>query len=127
MMETLNILETYDTPAPYGSTLWAHRLAESYQRAFLDRNNKLGDPAFVAVPQDELTSKSYARQLRAKIDDACTRRRRRSSRSARHAHDALFGRRRAGQRRRDDHDIEQQLWLGGLGARWRIFLERRDG
>ena len=69
MMETLNILETYDTPAPYGSTLWAHRLAESYQRSFLDRNNKLGDPAFVAVPQDELTSKSYARQLRAKIDD----------------------------------------------------------
>src|SRR5262245_15891982 len=69
MMETLNILETYDTPAPYGSTQWAHRLAESYQRAFLDRNNKLGDPAFVNVPQDELTSKSYARQLRAKIDD----------------------------------------------------------
>jgi gamma-glutamyltranspeptidase / glutathione hydrolase len=69
MMETLNILETYETPAPYGSTLWAHRLAESYQRAFLDRNNKLGDPAFVNVPQDELTSKSYARQLRAKIDD----------------------------------------------------------
>jgi gamma-glutamyltranspeptidase/glutathione hydrolase len=69
MVETLNILETYDTPAPYGSTEWAHRLAESYQRAFLDRNNKLADPAFVAVPQNELTSKSYARQLRAKIDD----------------------------------------------------------
>ena len=69
MVETLNILETYDTPAPYGSTQWAHRLAESYQRAFLDRNNKLADPAFVAVPQDELTSKAYARQLRAKIDD----------------------------------------------------------
>jgi gamma-glutamyltranspeptidase / glutathione hydrolase len=50
MMETLNILETYDTPAPHGSTLWAHRLAESYQRAFLDRNNKLGDPAFINVP-----------------------------------------------------------------------------
>lgn len=69
MMETLNILETYDAPAPYGSTQWAHRLAEAYQRAFLDRNNKLGDPAFVNVPQAELTSKSYARRLRAKIDD----------------------------------------------------------
>jgi gamma-glutamyltranspeptidase / glutathione hydrolase len=69
MMETLNILETYDTPAPFGSTQWAHRLAESYQRAFLDRNSKLGDPAFIDVPQDELTSKEYARKLREKIDD----------------------------------------------------------
>jgi gamma-glutamyltranspeptidase/glutathione hydrolase len=69
MAETFNILETYDTPAPYGSTQWAHRLAEAYQRAFLDRNNKLGDPAFVNIPQAELTSKAYARELRAKIDD----------------------------------------------------------
>jgi gamma-glutamyltranspeptidase/glutathione hydrolase len=69
MMETLNILETYDKPAPFGSTQWAHRLAEAYQRAFLDRNSKLGDPSFVDVPQAELTSKDYARKLRAKIDD----------------------------------------------------------
>jgi gamma-glutamyltranspeptidase/glutathione hydrolase len=69
MMETLNVLETYETPAPHGSTQWAHRLAEAYQRAFLDRNSKLGDPAFVQVPQEQLTSKEYARQLRAKIDD----------------------------------------------------------
>jgi len=69
MMETLNILETYDKPAPFGSTQWAHRLAEAYQRAFLDRNSKLGDPAFIDVPQAELTSKEYARKLRAKIDD----------------------------------------------------------
>ena len=68
MMEALNILETYERPAPYGSTQWAHRLAESYQRAFLDRNAKIGDPAFVAVPQDSLTSKAYARHLRAGID-----------------------------------------------------------
>lgn len=69
MMETLNILETYDRPAPFGSTQWAHRLAEAYQRAFLDRNSKLGDPAFIDVPQDELTSKAYARKLRERIDD----------------------------------------------------------
>lgn len=69
MTEALNILETYDAPAPFGSTQWAHRFAEAYQRAFLDRNSKLGDPAFVKVPQAELTSKAYAKQLRAKIDD----------------------------------------------------------
>ena len=69
MTEALNVLETYDRPAPFGSTLWAHRLAETYQRAFVDRNAKIGDPAFVAVPQSRLTSKEYARQLRATIDD----------------------------------------------------------
>lgn len=68
MTEVLNILETYDTPAPFGSTQWAHRFAEANQRAFLDRNNKLGDPAFVDIPS-ELTTKSYAKQIRAKIDD----------------------------------------------------------
>ena len=70
MMETLNILETYERPAPFGSTQWAHRLAESYQRAFIDRNSKLGDPAFVAVPQEQLTSKTYAQRLRATIDES---------------------------------------------------------
>jgi gamma-glutamyltranspeptidase/glutathione hydrolase len=70
MTETLNILETYDRPAPFGSTRWAHRLAESYQRAFLDRNAKIGDPGFVAVPQEELTSKTYAQGLRATIDES---------------------------------------------------------
>jgi gamma-glutamyltranspeptidase/glutathione hydrolase len=69
MTEALNVLETYDKPAPYGSTLWAHHFAEAYQRAFLDRNSKLGDPAFVHVPQDSLTAKSYAQHLRAGIDE----------------------------------------------------------
>jgi gamma-glutamyltranspeptidase/glutathione hydrolase len=69
MTEALNVLETYERPAPFGSTQWAHRLAEAYQRAFIDRNAKIGDPAFVAVPQAALTSKDYARRLRASIDD----------------------------------------------------------
>jgi gamma-glutamyltranspeptidase/glutathione hydrolase len=69
MTETLNILETYEQPAPFGGTQWAHRLAESFQRAFIDRNAKIGDPSFVAVPQDQLTSKTYAQRLRASIDE----------------------------------------------------------
>jgi gamma-glutamyltranspeptidase/glutathione hydrolase len=69
MTEALNVLETYERPAPFGSTQWAHRLAEVYQRAFVDRNAKVGDPAFVAVPQATLTSKEYARRLRASIND----------------------------------------------------------
>ena len=65
--ETLNILETYDSLPPYGSAAYAHLLASAYQRAFIDRNAKLGDPAFVQVPMAELTSKEYARRLRSTI------------------------------------------------------------
>lgn len=68
--ETLNILETYDTLPSFGSTAYAHVLASAYQRAFIDRNVKLGDPAFVDVPLAQLTSKAYARKLRATIDPA---------------------------------------------------------
>ncbi|CAA9359879.1 MAG: Gamma-glutamyltranspeptidase @ Glutathione hydrolase, partial [uncultured Gemmatimonadaceae bacterium] len=68
--ETLNILETYPKLPRFGSAAYAHVLGSAYQRAFIDRNNKLGDPAFVRVPLDTLTSKAYARQLRATIDPA---------------------------------------------------------
>ncbi len=65
--ETLNILETFDSLPPFGSVGYTHALASAYQRAFIDRNAKLGDPAFVHVPLDKLTSKSYARELRKTI------------------------------------------------------------
>jgi gamma-glutamyltranspeptidase/glutathione hydrolase len=65
--ETLNVLETYDTLPAFGSAAYAHILGSAYQRAFIDRNAKLGDPAFVKVPVEELTSKAYARKLRATI------------------------------------------------------------
>ncbi|MEP7347015.1 MAG: gamma-glutamyltransferase, partial [Gemmatimonadaceae bacterium] len=66
--ETMNMLEAVGPPSPWGSTTWAHTMASVYQRAFIDRNAKLGDPAFVKVPLDELTSKEYARKLAATID-----------------------------------------------------------
>jgi gamma-glutamyltranspeptidase/glutathione hydrolase len=65
--ETLNILETFDTLPPFGSVGYTHALASAYQRAFIDRNSKLGDPAFVQVPLEKLTSKAYARELRKTI------------------------------------------------------------
>ncbi|MFN2567033.1 MAG: gamma-glutamyltransferase [Gemmatimonadaceae bacterium] len=68
--ETLNILEGFDSLPPFGSAPRAHLLASAYQRAFIDRNEKLADPAFVQVPIAELTSKSYAARLRATIDVA---------------------------------------------------------
>jgi gamma-glutamyltranspeptidase/glutathione hydrolase len=65
--ETLNVLETFDSLPPFGSVAYTHALASAYQRAFIDRNSKLGDPAFVHVPLDKLTSKTYARELRKTI------------------------------------------------------------
>jgi gamma-glutamyltranspeptidase/glutathione hydrolase len=68
--QALNILEGFDSIPPFGSVRRAHLLASAYQRAFVDRNEKLADPAFVTVPIAELTSKAYAAQLRATIDTA---------------------------------------------------------
>ena len=68
MTEALNILENFAPLPPAGSVKYAHLLAESYRRAFMDRNSKLGDPAFVKNPLNELTSKAYAKTLAAQID-----------------------------------------------------------
>lgn len=65
--EMLNILEAYGPPAPFGSVQEVHTLASASQRAFVDRNSKLGDPAFVDVPLATLTSKRYARTLSRQI------------------------------------------------------------
>jgi gamma-glutamyltranspeptidase/glutathione hydrolase len=67
MTETLNILEGFRALPPFGSTRWAHVLGSAFQRAFVDRNAKLGDPAFVDVPLKQLTDKRYAASLRATI------------------------------------------------------------
>ncbi len=61
--ETLNILEQRGRAAPFGSVTGIHLLASAYQRAFIDRNSRLGDPDFVRVPIGLLTDKTYAASL----------------------------------------------------------------
>ena len=68
MTETLNILEQFAPLPPAGSAAYTHLVAEALRRSFTDRNTKLGDPAFVTVPMDQLTSKEYAKTLAAQID-----------------------------------------------------------
>jgi gamma-glutamyltranspeptidase/glutathione hydrolase len=68
MLEVLNQLETWPTMPAFASARYNHLLAETFRRAFIDRNTKLADPAFVHVPVAELTSKAYARTLAATID-----------------------------------------------------------
>lgn len=71
--EALNILEQYKALPDYASTEYYHVLGSAYQRAFIDRNAKLGDPAFVQVPVAELTSKEYAQKLKNTIGSKASR------------------------------------------------------
>ena len=66
VLETLNILEQFD-PSRAGSAMSYHLMTEALRRAFVDRNTKLGDPAFVHVPVTQLTSKAYAHQRASSI------------------------------------------------------------
>jgi gamma-glutamyltranspeptidase/glutathione hydrolase len=45
-----------------------HQMAEAMKYAYADRSEYLGDPDFVDVPVGALTSKDYAKTIRAKID-----------------------------------------------------------
>lgn len=69
MAEALNVLEQYASLPPYGSASYFHLVGSAFQRAFIDRNAKLADPDFVSVPIALLTSKKYAKALRATIED----------------------------------------------------------
>ncbi|HEY3286394.1 MAG TPA: gamma-glutamyltransferase [Gemmatimonadaceae bacterium] len=70
MTETMNILEQFAPLPRYGSAGYTHLLTEAFRRSFIDRNEKLGDPAFIKVPLEQLTSKTYAKELAAGIDRA---------------------------------------------------------
>ncbi len=69
MVEMLNILEGFDVAAGgHNGARHVHLMAESMRRAFRDRAQHIGDPDFVTVPVERLTSKEYAAELRATID-----------------------------------------------------------
>jgi len=68
MCEILNTVEGYDLKGfGWHSATAVHYLSEAMRHAYADRNTKLGDPAFIDNPLDQLLSKSYAAQIRASI------------------------------------------------------------
>jgi gamma-glutamyltranspeptidase/glutathione hydrolase len=67
LAQMLNVLEGYRPLPPYGSAALLHLQVEAMRRAFTDRNRLLGDPGFVTMPVERLTSKSYAAELRRAI------------------------------------------------------------
>ena len=67
--QMLNILEGFDVAQlGFGTVDAIHLLAEVLKIAFADRAEASGDPAFVKVPVERITSKGYADQRRAGID-----------------------------------------------------------
>lgn len=69
LIEILNILEPFPLEK-YGlnSSSYIHLIAEACNLAYNDRNSLLGDPDFVDVPVNQLTSKAYAKTLRKKLN-----------------------------------------------------------
>jgi gamma-glutamyltranspeptidase/glutathione hydrolase len=65
--ESLNILEPFQSLPRFGTAEYFHLVASAFQRAFVDRNAKLADPAFATVPVEQLTSKAYSLQLQKTI------------------------------------------------------------
>jgi gamma-glutamyltranspeptidase/glutathione hydrolase len=69
LCEMLNILDGYPLSQwGYHSAKSIHYLTEAMRYAFYDRNQRLGDPDFVKNPVAQLLSKSYAEQIRRKIN-----------------------------------------------------------
>jgi gamma-glutamyltranspeptidase/glutathione hydrolase len=68
LIQMLNMIESDDFSGTVRPSFeYAHLLAEVMRRAFADRAVYLGDPSFVTVPTEQLTSKAYAAKLRQSI------------------------------------------------------------
>ncbi|MFQ5586942.1 MAG: gamma-glutamyltransferase, partial [Thermodesulfobacteriota bacterium] len=69
IVQILNILEGYDVGSlGHNSAASIHLMSEAMKRAYADRSRYLGDPDFVDVPVEGLTSKGYAARLRGEIE-----------------------------------------------------------
>ena len=68
LCEMLQVLQGYDLRAMgFHSAAAVHVLTEAMRQAFVDRNNRLGDPAFVRNPVAALLDPAYAASVRARI------------------------------------------------------------
>ncbi|KGT91084.1 gamma-glutamyltranspeptidase [Erwinia typographi] len=69
IVQILNILENFDlAKMGFGSADAMQVIAEAEKYAYADRSEYLGDPDFVKVPWQALTSKAYAKSLAQQID-----------------------------------------------------------
>lgn len=68
LVEMLNILEHFDLRSMgHNSSRYIATVSEAMKIATVDKDARVGDPRFVAVPLDELASKAYAATLADRI------------------------------------------------------------
>jgi len=68
LLAILNILEGYDLPAlGHNSPEYIYHVSMAMKAAFADRNPHLGDPEFVDVPLEWMTSKARAAEWRERV------------------------------------------------------------
>ncbi len=68
LIEMLNILENFDLRAlEHNSAEYLRIVSEAMKRATIDKDAHVGDPRFVEVPVERLTSKAYAKDKAAEI------------------------------------------------------------
>lgn len=68
IVQILNILENFDLQkSGPNSAQTYHLMSEAMKRAYADRSEYLGDPEFVNVPIEQLTSKQYAKDIASQI------------------------------------------------------------
>ena len=64
LLQMLNILETFDLAAlGHNTPAYIRTVCEAMKRATIDKDRHVGDPAFVDIPVQRLTSKAYAAEL----------------------------------------------------------------
>jgi len=69
LLETLNILSGYDLAKMGDRTpQQIHYITEAFRRAYMDRNDYLGDPGFVSMPLKQMADPAYAAAWRNTID-----------------------------------------------------------
>lgn len=69
LVEILNILENFPLSKwGHNTPRTMHYMTEAFKMAFADRSAFLGDPDFLDIPLEGMTSKEYAKTLAAKID-----------------------------------------------------------
>lgn len=68
LLEMLNILETFDLAAMgHNSANYVATVSEAMKIATVDKDTHVGDPRFVDVPVERLTSKAYAAEIADRI------------------------------------------------------------
>ncbi|MBX3170363.1 MAG: gamma-glutamyltransferase [Candidatus Eremiobacteraeota bacterium] len=70
LIQALNVLEGFPMREDgLNSAINLHRIIETLRQCYADRSQWLGDPDFVKVPVEYLTSKDYAKKIRDQIPD----------------------------------------------------------